>query len=304
MKTLIAIVGATATGKTALAIELAKIYQSQIISFDGRQFYQEMEIGTAKPSPQELAAAPHHFINHKSIKDNYTVADFEREGLILLDNLFQNHDILFAVGGSGLFLRALSQGLDPMPAVDLQVINQLEQRLATEGLAALQAELKTADPDTYYNIDLDNPRRLLRALSVCISSQKPFSSFKTFVPQARNFSTYLININYERENLYSRINQRVDLMIAAGLEAEALSLYPLRDLTALQTVGYSEWFDFFAHKLTRQEAIEKIKQHSRNYAKRQITWFKREPIALHLTGENNLADNIATATHFIDNLTR
>ena len=302
MKTLIAIVGATATGKTDLAIELAKIYKSQIISFDGRQFYQEMEIGTAKPSPEQLATVPHHFINNKSVKENYTVADFEREGLALLDKLFENQEIVFAVGGSGLFLRALAQGLDQMPEVAAEIVDGLENRLKNEGLPTLVEELKTLDPSTYESIDLDNPRRVLRALSVCLATNQPFSSFKTNQAQPRNFRTYLININYQRENLYSRINTRVDLMIAAGLEAEALRLQPLRDLTALQTVGYSEWFDFFDNKISHSEAISKIKQHTRNYAKRQVTWFKRENISLNLVGETTLAEKVEKSKFFIDAL--
>lgn len=276
-KHLIVIGGATATGKTAVGIQVAKHFNTEILSADSRQFYREMSIGTAKPTAEELAQVPHHFINSLSIHKEYSVGDFEADALDLLKKCFENHDVLVLVGGSGLFIRALCEGLDEFPAVAPTIIQALEKELAAHGTTALQAELKRLDPDYFKEVDINNPHRLIRALSVCRASGKPFSSFRTQRKKQRFFTPIYIRLEVERAMLYERINRRVDEMIKQGLLEEAQQLYPHKHLNALQTVGYQELFSYFDGKCTLEEAVEKIKQNSRRYAKRQSTWFRKDP---------------------------
>ena len=273
---LIVVAGPTAVGKTGIAIKLAQHFNTEILSADARQFYREMSIGTAKPSEKELAAVPHHFINSLSIKDEYNVGRFETDALNSLNKLFEKHEVIVMVGGSGLFIRAVCEGLDELPGADLAIRNELEDLLRLEGIETLQKLLKQKDPEYYSVIDTDNPRRVLRALEVCISTGKPFSSFLSKQSKQRNFTSIKIGLNIEREKLYAQINHRVDEMIKQGLEEEVKNLFPFRDLNALQTVGYTELFEYIEGKITLPEAIEQIKQHTRNYAKRQLTWFRKE----------------------------
>lgn len=275
-KYLIVVGGATASGKTGFAIQLARHFRTEIVSCDSRQFYREMTIGTAKPTPEEMAQAPHHFIGHISIEQPYSVGDFEADALALLDELFQKHSVVILCGGSGLFIKALCEGLDQFPDVPQAVLDQLQQDYEKNGLAYLQEELHQSDPEYYQEVDLQNPRRLLRALSVTRSSGRPFSEFRNQRPQTRNFQPIYLQMDWPREKLYERINRRVDLMIAAGLVDEARQLYAFRHLQALRTVGYQELFDHFSGLISLEEAVALIKRNSRRYAKRQLTWFRRD----------------------------
>jgi tRNA dimethylallyltransferase len=274
-KYLIVVAGPTASGKTGLGIRLAKHFGTVILSADSRQFYQEMSIGTAKPTPEELAAVPHHFVNSLSVHDEYSVGDYEREAIALLDRLFREKDVVLMVGGSGLFIRAVLQGIDEFPDVPLSVREAIQEELKEEGMGHLQAELQKKDPYYYQRMDIHNPHRLIRALSVIRVSGQPFSAFLGKGRPQRGFRPIIINLAWERPELYDRINCRVDLMMAAGQEAEARSLYPLRHLNSLQTVGYQELFDYFEGKTDLADAVELIKRNSRRYAKRQMTWFRK-----------------------------
>jgi tRNA dimethylallyltransferase len=276
-KHLIVIGGATASGKTRLAIALAQYFKTEILSADSRQFYGEMSIGTAKPTAAELAAAPHHFVGNLSIHDYYSVGDFEREAMVVLRQIFEKNDVAIMVGGTGLFIRAVCEGLDEFPEGPLSIRRHFEEIYEKEGIEPLQKLLQTVDPEYFAIVDQQNPMRLTRALTVWKASGKPFSSFRTQTKKVRDFTPIYIVTDVERSVLYEKINQRVDVMIAEGLEKEARDLHPFRQLNALQTVGYQEFFDYFDNKMSREEAIDKIKQHTRNYAKRQTTWFKKEP---------------------------
>ena len=275
-KYLIVVAGPTAVGKTELTIDLAKHFQSEIISSDSRQFYREMNIGTAKPTEEELAQVKHHFIDDLSIHDAYSVGDFERDGLKLLDELFQTMDLVFLTGGSGLYIKALCEGLDKFPDVPDAILQHYKSIFATQGIEALQKELEKVDPDYYQRVDLQNPHRLIRALSVSKASGKSFSSFHQQEKAARSFTPIFICLHREREQLYERINRRVNIMVKQGLIEEAQELYPFRHLNSLQTVGYQELFEFMNKKISRAEAIELIKRNTRRYAKRQGTWFRKE----------------------------
>lgn len=274
-KYLIVVAGPTAIGKTALAIKIAQHFSTEILSADSRQFYKELNIGVAKPSGDELAMVPHHFIGHIPINHNYTAAEFEREALHLLDNLFTKHDVLVLAGGSGLFINALLNGLDNLPS-DKDIREQLNQRFETDGLFPLAEQLKSLDEETYQTIDVNNPRRVIRALEICLASGKKASELKIQNTSKRNFTPIKIALNTDRELLYQRINQRVDSMIGAGQLEEAKTLFPHKELNALQTVGYKELFDYFDNSISLEKAIELIKQHTRNYAKRQLTWFRKD----------------------------
>lgn len=274
---LIVVIGPTAIGKTALGIKLAQHFNTNIISCDSRQFYKEMAIGTAVPSKEELAAAPHHFIQNISIHDTYSVGDFEREALAKLDELFTDNPVQVMVGGSGLFVNAILNGLDDFPDVDPSVREQLNQDLAEKGLPYLQNMLKELDPIHYEKVAIDNPQRVTRALEICIGTGKPYSSFLNVKQHARNFTPIVIGLEADREKMYERINKRVDIMLDNGLLKEAQELYPHRDNNALQTVGYRELFAYFDNEFTLEFAIEEIKKNTRRFAKRQITWFKRTP---------------------------
>ena len=275
-KNLISIVGPTAIGKTTLAIAIAKHYNTEIISADSRQFYKEMSIGTAVPSTEELASVPHHFIQHKSIFEEYTVGDFEREAIEKLAILFEDNDIVVMVGGSGLYVDAIKDGLDNFPPIDPEIRETLNQTLKTEGILSLQERLKVLDRDYYDQVDLNNPHRLIRALEVCIGSGLPYTSFLNQKKPERNFNTITIAINAEREIIYDRINQRVDIMMEQGLLEEALSLKEQQSLNALQTVGYRELFNYFKGEFDLDTAIAEIKKNTRRFAKRQLTWLRKK----------------------------
>ena len=275
-KHLIVITGATASGKTSLAIQLANHFQTEILSADSRQFFKEMNIGTAKPTLEELRQAKHHFIDTLSIHDEYNVGQYERDASLLLEQLFQKHDTVIMAGGSGLYIKAVCEGLDHFPKVDEKHRIELTQLFEQEGIEVLQQELKELDPTYYNEVDRQNPQRLIRALEICRGSGQSYSSFRTSNAAERPFKTTKIAIQWEREQLYDRINRRVDLMLEAGLEQEAKSLYPFKHLNALQTVGYQEWFDYFDDTIDKTEAIRLIKRNTRRYAKRQMTWLRRD----------------------------
>ncbi|MEX0813842.1 MAG: tRNA (adenosine(37)-N6)-dimethylallyltransferase MiaA [Chitinophagales bacterium] len=275
-KTLISIIGPTAIGKTSLGIELAQKFNTDIISVDSRQFYQNMDIGTAKPSPEELKKIPHHFIDMLSVEENYSAGQFEKDALKTIEALFLKKDVLIAVGGSGLYIKALWEGLDEFPEIPVEIRKELNEQLENEGLLFLQNKLKTLDPEFYKSGEIQNPQRVIRALEVCLHSNKAFSEFKNQKRANRSFDILKIGLEMERKNLYERINQRVDQMLEAGLEKEAKAFYPLKKLNALQTVGYQEFFDYFDSKTTKEKAVELIKRNTRRYAKRQLTWFRNQ----------------------------
>lgn len=275
-KYLICIIGPTAIGKTSKSIELAKKFETGIISADSRQFYKEMSIGTAVPSVEELAAVPHHFIQHISVEDDYAVGDFEKQALQKLKRLFQKKQVIFMVGGSGLFVDAVTQGLDAFPKVIPGLREKLNNQLEQEGLTSLQNQLKALDPDYAKKIDMKNPRRIIRALEICISSGKPFSSFLNQPKPERFFKTIKIGLEAPREILYDRINQRVDQMIENGLVEEAKKLYPQRHNKPLNTIGYKELYAHFEEEYNLDFAIAEIKKNTRRFAKRQMTWFRKD----------------------------
>jgi len=273
---LITIVGPTAIGKTALSIKLAQHFRAEIISCDSRQFFKEMSIGTAVPDPDELAAAPHHFIQNKSVHQEYSVGHFEREGLEKLNDLFAKNNIVIMVGGSGLYVDAIINGLDYFPEVDPKIRENLNKRFEHEGLETLQKQLKDLDEETYNTVAIDNPHRVIRALEVCIGSGKTYSSFKNKPKPKRNFTPIKVGLTADREVLYNRINKRVDIMMDNGLLEEVKSLHSIKHLNALQTVGYREIFEFLDGNISLDFAIQEIKKNSRRYAKRQMTWFKKD----------------------------
>lgn len=275
-KTLISIVGPTAIGKTALSIKLAKHFNTEIVSADSRQFYKEMHIGTAVPSTEELEAAPHHFIQHKSIEENYNVGDFERDAIAKITELHRTHNTVIMVGGSGLYVKAVTKGLDNFPEVESSIRTELNKKLETEGLKTLQEQLKLMDPIAYHTIAIDNPQRLVRALEICIGTNKPYSSFLTNPEKKRSFNTVTIGLDADRTIIYDRINQRVDIMVNDGLIEEAKRLFPHKGLNALNTVGYKELFNYFEGKWTLEFAVSEIKKNTRRFAKRQLTWFRKD----------------------------
>ena len=279
-KTLIYIAGPTGVGKTKTAIALAKAFDTEIISCDSRQFYKEMKIGTAVPTEEELAAVPHHFIQSKSIEEAYTVADFEKEAMATIEQLFDKKDTLIMVGGSGMYADAVMFGMDEFPEVPQEVRNQIRLFYETHGLQGLQELLREKDPKYYTRVDINNPVRLLRALEVCIASDQPYSSFLGQERPARSFVSKMIILHCPRTILYDKINARVDQMMKDGLEEDAKALIPFKDHAALRTVGYKELFPYFDGKCSLKEAINEIKKNSRRYAKRQITWFKKYDNAL------------------------
>ena len=274
-KFLITVIGPTAIGKTALAVSLAKHFETEIISSDSRQFYKEMSIGTAVPTTQEKQEIPHHFIQHISISTTYSVGDFEGEALQTINALFRTHNTLILVGGSGLYTDAILKGLDTFPEVLPGIREELNQTLEQKGLKALQAQLEELDPDYYQIVDILNPHRLIRALEVCISSGKPYSSFLGQPKATRPFKSLVIGLKAERDVLYQRINKRVDQMMANGLLEEVEKLLPFKDYNALQTVGYQELFAFLEGKCSLETAVEEIKKNTRRFAKRQLTWYRK-----------------------------
>lgn len=279
---LICVVGPTGIGKTSLAIEVAKGFSTEIISADSRQFYREMSIGTAVPSKDELEAVPHHFIHTKSIFEEYSVGDFERDALELIDTKFFPKKLsikplthLIMVGGSGLYVDSVIKGLDDFPNVPQEMRAQINLELETLGIDHLQRRLKKADPEYYSKIDIQNPHRIIRALEIFDFTGNPYSSYLKQKSAIRKFDVIIIGLTAERETVYQRINERVDQMIDAGLIEEAKALYAHRNKNALQTVGYRELFDFFDGKLSEEEAITEIKKNTRRFAKRQGTWFRK-----------------------------
>ena len=294
--TLITIVGPTAIGKTALSIKLANYFKSDIISCDSRQFYKEMTIGTAVPEKEELAAANHHFIQNKSIFEDYNVGQFERDALSKLDELFKENPVQVMVGGSGLYVDAVLKGLDYFPEVDKQIRVKLTQELQEKGIEPLQKKLKELDIETYNTIAINNPHRIMRALEICIGTNTPYSTFKNKPKTLRNFNSIKIGLTAEREIIYNRINERVDIMLKNGLLKEAKNLQQHKELNALKTVGYRELFSFFDDTFTKEFAISEIKKNTRRFAKRQTTWFKRDNETLwfdYLSNSNEIIDRIA-----------
>ena len=274
--TLIVIVGPTGSGKTSLAVTLARHYSAPIISTDSRQFYRGLPIGTAQPTAEELSLAEHHFIADREVDDDFNSGRYEQEALARLDELFKRHDVVVAVGGSGLYIQALCEGMDNLPEANEELRQSLKQRLESEGIEPLFEELRRLDPAYAEVVDRHNPARIMRALEVCITSGKPYSHQRKGERQQRPFRIVKIGTDLPRDVLYERINLRVDMMISEGLEAEARAMLPKRELNSLQTVGYREMFDYFDGRCSLDEAIELIKRNSRRYAKRQMTWFRRD----------------------------
>ena len=281
MKYLITIIGPTAIGKTSLSIVLANYFNCDIISCDSRQFFKEMAIGTAVPKLSELAAAKHHFIQNKSIFGNYTVGDFEKEATAKLDELFLTNDYAILVGGSGLYVDAILKGFDEFPEIEATVRAEINKNYEKLGIGYLQQKLEVLDPDYYKTLTaeniqtLQNPQRMMRFIEVCLGSGKPYSSFLNQKQNSQNFTPILIGLEADRKIIYNRINQRVDIMINEGLIAEAKTLFPNKELNALQTVGYRELFSYFDKEISLEFAIEEIKKNTRRFSKRQLTWFKR-----------------------------
>ena len=276
MKTLIVIAGPTASGKTAYSIELAKALNTVILSADSRQFYKEMSIGTAAPTKEELSQVKHYFVHHISIEDKYDVADYERDVIQLLDELFKTHDAVIMTGGSGLFIDAVCNGIDTMPDIQPEIRGKVQKLYDEGGLKALQDEVQRLDPEYFAHVDQQNPRRLQRALEVCYQTGQPFSAFRRGNAVQRDFDIKKLALLWDRQQLIKRIDKRVDLMMEQGLLEEAKSLYPKRYLNALNTVGYKELFAYFDGQCTLNEAVEQIKIHTRQYAKRQMTWLRKD----------------------------
>jgi len=277
LKQLIVITGATACGKTSVSVEIAKKLRTEVISCDSRQFYKEMSIGTAKPTTKEMDGVKHHFVDSHSIQEEINAGKYENLVLPLLDELFKKYDSVILTGGSGLFIDAVVNGFDHMPTVTPETRTQLNQVFEEQGIAPLFAQLQKLDPEYAQIVDAQNPKRIIRALEVCLSTNKTYTELRTGNKAQRSFRTIKFVLDHPREQLYERINTRVDVMMDMGLEDECRSLIPHKHLNALQTVGYKELFDYFDHKITREKAIELIKRNSRRYAKRQLTWFRRDP---------------------------
>ncbi len=286
-KYLISIIGPTAIGKTSLSIKLAQHFNTEIISADSRQFFKEMQIGTAAPTQDELSGAKHHFIHHKSIHDNYSVGAFEKDAIETLETLFKKHDVIIMVGGSGLYVDAVTKGLDDFPDLDPQIREDLNKMLETEGLESLQKQLKELDETSFNTIAIDNPHRIIRALEICIGTGKPYASFLNKPKKQRSFKTITVGLTADREIIYNRINKRVDIMVEEGLLQEVKNLIPFKNLNALNTVGYKEIFNFYNEEWTLDFAISEIKKNTRRFAKRQLTWFKKTENTLWFDYETN-----------------
>ena len=299
-KHLITIIGPTAIGKTNLAIRIANYFKTEIVSADSRQFYKEMNIGTAKPSNSELNSIKHHLVNNKSINDNYNISDYEKDALKSIKSIFNKNDVAILVGGSGLYINTVLYGLDEIPEISDEIRNSLYLDLELKGIKKLQEELKLLDPASYSNIDINNPRRLIRALEVSISTGKSYSSFLKKKKKKRDFNIIVLGINQDRLELYDKINARVDNMVESGLINEVKELYNLKGLNALNTIGYREVFNYIEDKYSLDECINEIKKNTRRYAKRQLTWFKSIDRVEWITPEYNFEKIIA----YINNLIR
>ena len=276
MHTLLVLLGPTGVGKTTLSLRLANRFHAPILSSDSRQFYRELKIGTATPSDEQLEQAPHFFIGTHSVLDNYNAGQYELDVIRMLPTLFETTDFVLLVGGSMLYIDAVCEGIDDLPTIDAETRTHVQQLFQQNGLQAIRTLLKTLDPDYYAQVDLMNAQRIMHAVEICLMTNQPYSSLRTKTTKERPFRILKIGLNLPREELYQRINLRVDDMIAQGLEEEARSLYPFKHLNPLNTVGYKEFFDYFDGLCTYDVAIDKIKQHSRNYAKKQLSWFKRD----------------------------
>ena len=299
-KHLITIIGPTAIGKTNLAIKIANYFKTEIVSADSRQFYKEMNIGTAKPSNSELISIKHHLINNKSINDDYNISDYEKDALKSINSIFNKNDIAILVGGSGLYINTILYGLDEIPKISNETRNSLYLDLELKGIKKLQEQLKLLDPISYDAIDINNPRRLIRALEVSISTGKSYSSFLKKKKKKRDFNIIVLGINQDRSELYNKINIRVDNMVENGLIREAKELYSLKSLKTLNTIGYTEVFNYIENKYSLDECISEIKKNTRRYAKRQLTWFKSIDRVEWITPEYNFEKIIA----YINNLIR
>ena len=291
-KNLIYIAGPTGIGKTEISINLAKELNTEIISCDSRQFYKELKIGTSPPNDKQLEEVTHHFIYNKSIHDNYNVGMYEDDAIKKISELFTDKDYLILVGGSGLYADSIMYGIDKFPKVSEEVRNNLRNAYEEQGIEFLQIEIKKLDPEYYSKVDLNNHVRLLRALELMKSTGKSFSSMRSGKNKNRDFNTTIINLECSREYLYSRINNRVEEMLEKGLEDEVYNLRHFKDLNTMNTVGYKEFIDYFENKISYDVAVEKIKQNTRNYAKRQITWFKKYSNSQKINIETNQNINI------------
>jgi len=285
-KRLVVLLGPTGVGKTDLSIRLSEYFDAPIVSADSRQFFRELKIGTAPPTESELVAAPHYFIQNRSITEDYNAGAYGEDALRLIGELFKNHSNILLVGGSGMYIDAVCEGFDRLPKVDKKIRGSLSERYKNEGLEPLLEQLKELDPDYYETVDRNNPARVIRALEVCLVAGVSYSGLRSGKSRGRDFEVVKIGLDRPREELYERINQRADAMMEAGLLGEARELYPFREKTALKTVGYSELFDYLDGKYTLQEAVDIIKRNSRRYAKRQMTWFRRDESAAWFSPDN------------------
>ena len=300
-KHLITIIGPTAIGKTTLAIKIANYFKTEIVSADSRQFYKEMNIGTAKPSTSELNSIKHHLINNKSVNDDYNIYDYEKDALKSIESIFNKNDIAILVGGSGLYINTVLYGLDEIPGISAEVRNSLYLDLELKGIKKLQEKLKLLDPSSYRSIDINNPRRLIRALEVSISTGKSYSSFLKKKKKKRDFNIIVLGMNQERLDLYKKINTRVDNMVESGLINEVKELYTLKGLNTLNTIGYSEVFNYIEDKYSLDECVNEIKKNTRRYAKRQLTWFKSIDRIEWITPNYNFEEVIAYIKNLIGN---
>ncbi len=299
MNTLLVLLGPTGVGKTEWSLQIAERLKSPILSADSRQIYKQMIIGTAAPTDEQLKRVPHYFIGMLEPEDYYSASQFEDDAVPLIENLLQTHPHVVMTGGSMMYIDAVCKGIDEIPTIDEKLRKEVHELYKTEGLEAIRARLKILDPDFYNEVDLKNPKRVIHALEICLMAGKPYSSLRTNSTKKRSFNIAKIGFKREREELYNRINKRVDQMVAAGLLEEAKKLYPKRHLNSLNTVGYKELFEYFDGNWTLGFAIDKIKQHSRNYARKQMTWFNKDKEINWINLSDNKDDVIENITHLI-----